>query len=74
MHIHLSSGTHTFFNNNTFVLGADHLIFEEEGEGGYGWFGLGKKSFFSQTCGKRTFSWHTTVYDFFTALYVIKRI
>ena len=47
MHIHLSSGTHTFFNNNTFVLGADHLIFEEEGEGGYGWFGLGKKSFFS---------------------------
>ena len=30
--------------------------------------------FFSQTSGKRTFSWHTTVYDFFTALYVIKRI
>ena len=56
MHIHLSSGTHTFFNNNTFVLGADHLIFEEEGEGGYGWFGLGKKYFFSQTSGKIIFS------------------
>ena len=73
MHIHLSSGTHTFFNNNTFVLAADHLIFEEEGEGGYGW--LGKEIFFfPKPLVKELFPGIQPCTIFFTALYVIKRI